>query len=111
MSGSGAAIDQGLRLLRNGGTAALLGIPSDRVSIDLAERIIFKGLTVLGINGRRMFETWYQTEALVKSGRVDPRAIITHVLPYDQFQRAFDLMSKGEAAKIVLDFKGDVAKS
>ena len=111
MSGSGAAIDQGLRLLRNGGTAALLGIPSDRVSIDLAERIIFKGLTVLGINGRRMFETWYQTEALVKSGRVDPRAIITHVLPYDQFQRAFDLMSEGKAAKIVLDFKGDVAKS
>ncbi len=111
MSGSGAAIDQGLQLLRNGGTAALLGIPSDRVSIDLAERIIFKGLNVLGINGRRMFETWYQTEALVKSGRVDPRAIITHVLPYDQFQRAFDLTSKGEAAKIVLDFKGDVAES
>jgi threonine 3-dehydrogenase len=111
MSGSGAAIDQGLQLLRNGGTAALLGIPSGNVSLNLAERVIFKGLTVLGINGRRMFETWYQTEALVKSGRVDPQAIITHVLPYDQFQRAFDLTSKGEAAKIVLDFKGDVAKS
>ena len=111
MSGSGSAIDQGLQLLRNGGTAALLGIPPGNVSLDLAERIIFKGLTVLGINGRRMFETWYQTEALVKSGRVDPAAIITHVLPYDQFERAFDLTSKGEAAKIVLDFKGDVAKS
>ncbi len=111
MSGSAAAIDQGLQLLRNGGTAALLGIPSGDVSLNLAERIIFKGLNVLGINGRRMFETWYQTEALVKSGRVDPRSIITHVLPYDQFQRAFDLTSKGEAAKIVLDFKGDVAKS
>jgi threonine 3-dehydrogenase len=111
MSGSGAALDQGLQLLRNGGTAALLGIPPGDVSLNLAERIIFRGLTVLGINGRRMFETWYQTEALVKSGRVDPRAIITHVLPYDQFQHAFDLTSKGEAAKIVLDFKGDVAKS
>ncbi len=82
MSGSGAAIDVGLQFVRNGGTAALLGIPADNVNINLAERIIFKGLTVLGINGRRMFETWYQTEALVKSGRVDPRAIITHVLPY-----------------------------
>ena len=111
MSGSGAAIDQGLQMLRNGGTAALLGIPSRDVKLNLAERIIFKGLTVLGINGRRMFETWYQTEALVKSGRVDPAAIITHVLPYQEFQRAFDLTSKGEAAKIVLDFKGDVAKS
>jgi threonine dehydrogenase-like Zn-dependent dehydrogenase len=45
---------------------------------------------VLGINGRRMFETWYQTEALVKSGRVDLRSIITHVLPYREFDRAFE---------------------
>lgn len=110
MSGSGAAIDAGLQMVRNGGTAALLGIPSDNVNINLAERIIFKGLTVLGVNGRRMFETWYQTQALVKSGRVDLRAIISHVLPYTQFDRAFELMRSGEAAKIVLDFKGDIAK-
>jgi threonine 3-dehydrogenase len=110
MSGSGAAIDLGLQMLRNGGTAALLGIPADKVNLNLAERIIFKGLTVLGINGRRMFETWYQTEALVKSGRVDPSSIITHVLPYTAFDRAFELMEKGEAVKIVLDFKGDIAK-
>ena len=104
MSGSGVAIDQGLQMVRNGGTAALLGIPSDNININLAERIIFKGLKVLGINGRRMFETWYQTQALVKSGRVDLRPIITHVLPYGQFDRAFELMRTGEAAKIVLDF-------
>ena len=110
MSGSGAAIDAGLQMVRNGGTAALLGIPSDAVNINLAERIIFKGLTVLGINGRRMFETWYQTQALVKSGRVDLGSIVTHVLPYTQFDRAFELMRSGEAAKIVLDFKGDIAK-
>ena len=111
MSGSGAALDLGLRLLRNGATAALLGIPPDAVTLNLADRIIFKGITLLGINGRRMFETWYQTEALVKSGRVDPRAVITHVLPYTEFDRAFELMEKGEAVKIVLDFKGDIAKS
>jgi threonine 3-dehydrogenase len=110
MSGNAATIDLGLQLLRNGGTAALLGLPATPVTLDLAERIIFKGLTVLGINGRRMFETWYQAEALVKSGRVDPRAVITHVLPYTQFDRAFELMDKGEAVKIVLDFKGDIAK-
>jgi threonine 3-dehydrogenase len=110
MSGSGAAIDLGLQMLRNGGTAAMLGIPADNVNLNLAERIIFKGLRVLGINGRRMFETWYQTEALVKSGRVDPRSIITHVLPYAEFDRAFELMEKGEAVKIVLDFKGDTDK-
>lgn len=109
MSGSGSAIDMGLQMVRNGGTAALLGIPSDVININLAERIIFKGLTVLGINGRKMFETWYQTQALVKSGRVDLRPIITHVLPFTQFDRAFELMRSGEAAKIVLDLKGDLA--
>ncbi|HEY5339399.1 MAG TPA: L-threonine 3-dehydrogenase, partial [Candidatus Aquilonibacter sp.] len=110
MSGSGSAIDLGLQMVRNGGTAALLGIPSDNINLNLAERIIFKGLTVLGINGRTMFETWYQTQALVKSGRVDLRPIITHVLPFHEFDRAFELMRSGEAAKIVLDIKGDIAK-
>jgi threonine 3-dehydrogenase len=106
MSGNPQAIDMGLRAVRNGGTAALLGIPSDNISINLADRVIFKGLTVLGINGRRMFETWYQTEDLVRSGRVDLRDIITHVLPFEEFDRAFELMRSGEAAKIVLDVKG-----
>lgn len=106
MSGSAAAIDAGLHMLRNGGRAALLGIPSNNVNLNLAERIIFKGLTVLGINGRKMFETWYQTQALVKSGRVDLRPIITHVLPFHEYDRAFALMKSGEAAKIVLDLSG-----
>jgi threonine 3-dehydrogenase len=103
MSGSASAIDDGLHLLRNGGRAALLGIPPDDVKINLAERIIFKGLTVLGINGRKMFETWYQTQALVKSGRVDLRAIITHRLPLGNFAEGFELMRSGKAAKIVFD--------
>ncbi|MGR4064018.1 MAG: L-threonine 3-dehydrogenase [Vulcanimicrobiaceae bacterium] len=110
MSGSGSAIDTGLRIVRNGGRAALLGIPSDNVNLNLAELIIFKGLTVLGINGRRMFETWYQTQALVKSGRVDLRPIITSVLPFAEFDRAFDLIERGTEAKVVLDLKGDLAK-
>jgi threonine 3-dehydrogenase len=76
------------------------------VNLNLAERIIFKGLTVLGVNGRLMFETWYQTQALVKSGRVDLRSIITHVLPLEKFAEAFELMRTGAAAKIVLDIAG-----
>jgi threonine 3-dehydrogenase len=90
MSGNGAAIDAGLAMVRNGGRAALLGIPSNDVQINLAERIIFKGLTVLGINGRKMFETWYQTQALVKSGRVDLGPIITHELPFDAYDDTFE---------------------
>ncbi|MHB8703935.1 MAG: L-threonine 3-dehydrogenase [Candidatus Tyrphobacter sp.] len=106
MSGSGAAIDSGLQMVRNGGTAALLGIPSDNVNLNLAERIIFKGLTVLGVNGRLMFETWYQTQALLKSGRIDLRPIITHTLPLAEYDEAFELMRTGAAAKIVLDVGG-----
>ena len=109
MSGSASAIDSGLQLLRNGGRAALLGIPPDDVKINLAERIIFKGLTVLGINGRKMFETWYQTQSLVTTGRVDLTPIITHELPFEEFERAFALMKSGEAAKIVLTLDGDAA--
>ncbi|MHB8441789.1 MAG: L-threonine 3-dehydrogenase [Candidatus Tyrphobacter sp.] len=106
MSGSGAAIDSGLQMVRNGGTAALLGIPTDNVNLNLAERIIFKGLTVLGVNGRLMFETWYQTQALLKSGRIDLRPIITHTLPLAEYDEAFELMRTGAAAKIVLDVGG-----
>jgi threonine 3-dehydrogenase len=102
MSGSGAAINQGLSMVRNGGRAALLGLPSDNVSLNLAENIIFKGLTVLGINGRKMFETWYQTQALVVSGRIDLSPIITHVLPMARYEECFALLRQGAAAKIVM---------
>jgi len=95
-----------LRAVRKGGCAALLGIPSENVTSDLADRVIFKGRTLLGSNGRRMFETWYQTEELVRSGRVDLKPIITHVIPFDEFERGFAMMRSGEAAKIVLDLKG-----
>ena len=103
MSGHAAAIRDGFAALRNGGTAALLGLPSDRVSFDLANDIIFKGATVLGINGRLMFETWYQVENFVLSGRLKLEPIITHHLPLADFQRGLELMQAGEAIKVVLD--------
>ena len=103
MSGSGAAINQGLSMVRNGGRAALLGLPSDNVSMNLAENIIFKGLTVLGINGRKMFETWYQMQAMVTAGRINLKSIITHILPLERYADAFELLKDGKAVKIVID--------
>ena len=76
MSGSARAIRQGFRSLRNGGTAALLGLPSKPVELDLPNDIIFKGATVLGINGRKMFETWYQVENFLLSGRLNLDPIV-----------------------------------
>jgi threonine 3-dehydrogenase len=102
MSGHPRAIAQGFSALASGGVAALLGLPSDRVSFDLANDIIFKGATVLGINGRRMFETWYQVEEFVLSGRLNLAPIITHQIPIDDFEQGFHLMQSGEAIKVVL---------
>jgi threonine 3-dehydrogenase len=102
MSGSGKALRQGFAALRNGGTVALLGLPSKPVEIDLANDIIFKGAKVLGINGRLMFETWYQVESFLLSGRINLQPIVTHQLPFEEFDKGFKLMQAGEAIKVVL---------
>lgn len=103
MSGAPTALDEGFRALRMGGTAALLGIPSKAPNFDLTNHVIFKGATVLGINGRRMWETWYQMENFLLSGRLQLDEILTHELPFEQFAKAFELMQSGEGIKIVLD--------
>jgi threonine 3-dehydrogenase len=103
MSGAPTALDQGFRALRNGGTAALLGLPAKPVTFDFNANIVFKGCTVLGINGRKMFETWYQMEELLLSGRLELDEIITHEFPVERYQEAFRTMMSGEGIKVVLD--------
>lgn len=105
MSGAPSAIDEGFKALRMGGTAALLGIPSRPPNFDLTNHVIFKGATVLGINGRRMWETWYQMENFLLSGRLQLDEILTHELPFEQFPKAFELMQSGDGIKIVLDLE------
>ncbi|CAN5598015.1 L-threonine 3-dehydrogenase [soil metagenome] len=102
MSGNARAIRQGFAALRNGGTAALLGISSKPVEMDLANDIIFKGAKVLGINGRLMFETWYQVESFLLSGKINLEKIVTHQIPLEDFERGFKLMQSGEAIKVVM---------
>ena len=102
MSGHPQAIRNGFEALRGGGHAALLGIPANDVALDLPRHVIFKGATIHGINGRRMFETWYQMESLLLSGRLDLDPIITHVLPLEDFEQGLRMMQSGEAIKVVL---------
>lgn len=102
MSGHPTAIRQGFAALRNGGTASLLGLPAKRVDFDLANDIIFKGATVLGINGRRMYETWYQVESFVLSKRINLDPIVTHVIPFEDYEKGFKLMQSGEGIKVVM---------
>lgn len=103
MSGISAAIKQGFGALRFGGYAALLGLPGKPINnFDLANHIVFKGATVYGVSGRKMYETWYQTRALIGSGKVDIRPIISHRLPLNAFADAFEMMLDGTAAKVAL---------
>jgi threonine 3-dehydrogenase len=110
MSGHPKAIRQGFAALRNGGTAALLGLPSEPVALDLPNDIIFKGATVLGINGRKMFETWYQVENFLLSGRLNLEPIVTHRLPLVEFERGLKMMQAGEAIKVVLEIQSPGSK-
>lgn len=105
MSGHPAAIRQGFDILRNGGRASLLGLPSKPFELDIANAIIFKGATVHGINGRKMYETWFQAEALMRDPRVDLSPVITHRLPLAQFDEAMKLLESGEASKILLEVR------
>src|SRR5437868_8072580 len=105
MRGHPKAIRQGFTALRNGGTAALLGLPSEPVALDLPNDIIFKGATVLGINGRKMFETWYQVENFLLSGRLNLDPIVTHRLPLTEFERGLELMQAVQAIKVVLEIQ------
>jgi len=102
MSGFPSALDAGFQALRNGGTAALLGTPSKPVQFDFASHIIFKGATVKGVTGRRMWETWIHMERLMLAGKLDLDKVITHEMPLEDYAKAFDLMEKGEAIKVVL---------
>lgn len=106
MSGNATAIRQGLAALAGGGVAAMLGIPGKEIELDLSGDVIFKGATIHGINGRRIFETWYQMEALLLSGRLHLDPIITHVIPLEEFERGIAMMQSGEAIKVVLEIAG-----
>ena len=94
------------KALRNGGTAALLGLPAKSVDFDFNKHIIFKGCTVLGINGRKMWDTWYQMEKLLLSGRLELDDIVTHEFPMKDFERAFETMISGEGIKVLMNVNG-----
>ena len=101
-SGNQAAIRQGFQSLTYGGHASLLGIPAGAIEFDLANDIVFKAATVMGISGRKMFETWYQVRELVTRGKVDLRAVISHHVPMTHFEEVFEAVRAGRAIKPVM---------
>jgi threonine 3-dehydrogenase len=102
MSGQPVAIQQGFKALRAGGRASLLGIPTENVPLDLVQDVIFKGATVQGVYGRRMYRTWVQMTALLKAGRVNLEPLFGERMVLDNFEAAFAKLHSGMAGKILM---------
>ncbi|WEZ86188.1 L-threonine 3-dehydrogenase (plasmid) [Rhizobium sp. 32-5/1] len=102
MSGAPAAFDQMVNHLVMGGKIAMLGIPARPAPVDWT-KVVFKMLTVKGIYGREMFETWHKMLAMLQSG-LDVRKVITHRLPVSEYDLGFKTMQSGNSGKIVLDW-------
>ena len=102
MSGNPTAFEAMLENMYHGGRIALLGILPKMASIDW-DQVIFKGLTIKGIYGREMFETWYKMETMLQSG-LDISGVLTHRFPFEDFQKGFDVMLSRQCGKVILEF-------
>lgn len=102
MSGHPVAINQALEACANGGKINILSLPERPVTIDITNQIVFRGLTVQGITGRKMFETWRQVSELLRTNTIDVKPVVTHTLPFEQFEKGFELMRNGMCGKVVL---------
>jgi threonine 3-dehydrogenase len=103
MSGNPQALAVMIDNMFHGGRIALLGIMPEKAAIDW-NKVVFNMLTIRGVYGREMYETWYKMTALIQSG-LDISPVITHRMPFTEFQRGFDLMRSGQSGKIVLDWE------
>jgi len=103
MSGVPSALHQAFASVRLGGRVQLLGIPKGEVPINLADEIIFKGITVYGVIGRRMYQTWHQMRRFLIGGQFDPRPVITHKFPLAKIDEALAVIRSGDAGKVILE--------
>ena len=101
MSGAPSAIQSAMRIARRGGRVSLMGIPAQKVELDMAEEMIFKGLTIHCIVGRRLYETWDTMRSLLASGRLDISDAITHRLRFEEYDHGMALMRDGLCGKVV----------
>jgi threonine 3-dehydrogenase len=102
MSGQPAAMDDIVANMSHGGRIALLGIPTEDFAIDWTT-VVFNMLTIRGIYGREMYETWYAMTVMLQSG-LDISPVITHRFSYREFDEAFDTAADGRAGKVLLDW-------
>jgi len=103
MSGVPSAIHQAFALVRVGGKVQMLGIPAKPMEVNFASEVIFKGITIYGVVGRRMYETWHQMTRFLRSGEFDPTPVITHRFPLECADEAMRVIKSGEAGKVIFE--------
>jgi threonine 3-dehydrogenase len=103
MSGVAAAIKQSFTLVRAGGRVQMLGLPPKPIPVDFATDVIFKGITIYGVVGRRMYDTWHQLTRLLRSGGFDPTPVITHKFPLEEADAAVEAIRSGDAGKVIFE--------
>jgi threonine 3-dehydrogenase len=102
MSGSPIAFRDMIDNMCHGGKIAMLGIPSESMAIDW-NKVVFNMLTIKGIYGREMYETWYKMSVMLESG-LDIKPVITHRFPYTDYEKGFQAMLSGESGKVILNW-------
>ena len=102
MSGAQQAYEEGFRSVRRGGIASLLGIAPDAIRLDINEAVVLRGVTVFGIHGRKIYETWETVSALLESGAVNLDPIITHEFGLSEYEEAFSTLLEGRGVKVLL---------
>ena len=103
MSGNANALRDMITNMSHGGKIAMLGIPAKEMPMDWRQ-VIFNMLTIKGIYGREMYETWYKMTVMLKLG-VDISPVITHRFAYDEFEKGFEAMISGQTEKVILDWR------
>jgi threonine 3-dehydrogenase len=103
MSGVPSAIHQAFALVRVGGKVQMLGIPAKPMEVNFASEVIFKGITIYGVVGRRMYDTWHQMTRFLRSGEFDPTPVITHRFPLEEADAAIAAIKGGEAGKVIFE--------
>jgi threonine 3-dehydrogenase len=103
MSGVPSALHQAFASVRMGGRVQLLGLPKGEVPVDLANEVIFKGITIYGVIGRKMYETWHLMRRFLASGMFDPRPVMTHKFPLAKIDEALAAIRSGDAGKVILE--------
>ncbi len=104
IAGTPAAIQTALKVVKTGGNVVLLGIPNAEVSMNIAQDVVFNAISIHGVCGRRIWDSWFKMRGLLRSGQLNVAPIVTHEFAFEDYEKGFELMQSGECGKVVLNF-------